>query len=79
MQQSSNLRQPTLKAARERRLGEGERSPMVTLLPMVVGSTLPLMLVLATCTMLPSWMLVMAPTLMLFTSPGVRRSNEWLA
>lgn len=43
--------------------------PTVTLSPMIVGNTFPLILDLATWTRELSWMLVPDPTLMLFTSP----------
>lgn len=46
-----------------------KRSPTVTLLPMLVLRASPLMLCLATWITTLSWMLVLEPTSMLFTSP----------
>ena len=43
--------------------------PMVTLSPIVVGACCPFGLCRATCTTVPSCMLVLAPMLMAFTSP----------
>lgn len=47
-----------------------EHPPMVTLFPMMVGLGWPSMLWRATWTMALSWMLVLLPTWMLFTSPA---------
>lgn len=51
-------------------------APMVTLSPITVGASCPLGLCRATCTIVPSWMLLFAPTQMAFTSPAVGKQSS---
>lgn len=52
--------------------------PIVTLFPIIVGTTLPCGLCLATCIVAPSWTLLLLPICMLFTSPACEQGCHML-